>query len=99
MKLRRYKTVLGLLKSPARWTKCCLARTKGGDKCAVDDPRAAKFCLLGALSRVYRSDDEKRVATFRLMEAVPGKWSVSMFNDDLTTKHKHILAVLKKAKI
>src|SRR4029079_18190630 len=41
-----------LIRSPARWTRKVLARDARGNAVRPDDPRAARYCLSGAMLRV-----------------------------------------------
>jgi hypothetical protein len=42
---------LELIENEAHWTRGAIARTASGDVCESDDPLAARFCAIGALSR------------------------------------------------
>ena len=45
-----------LLSSPEKWTKGCAAKDSRGMLCPSDDPRACRWCLIGALMKCYGED-------------------------------------------
>jgi hypothetical protein len=45
---------LELIKDEVHWTRAAIARTANGEVCETDDPRAARFCAIGALSRAVQ---------------------------------------------
>ena len=42
---------LHLIAEEEHWTRCSMARNKGGDPCSVWNPAAVRFCAVGALWR------------------------------------------------
>ena len=45
---------LEIISDEEHWTRGCVARTADGKQCACFDPRAARFCAIGALNRAAR---------------------------------------------
>jgi hypothetical protein len=116
MIIGRYKTVAGLLADKKRWIKGDSARSTrwSGTECPVWDPKAACFCLSGALARVYgrplftgawtaTTKTRRFVAARKRLEKViqklTGSSSIVNFNDARKTTHADVLAVARKAKI
>lgn len=102
--MKKYKTVLGLLGKRERWIKGLTAADKNGHGTfSVHDKEAAKFCLSGAIMKVYsvkkRSEIYPKVA-FAIDKLFPlyGK-RIILFNDSKKTKHKDVLKVLREAKV
>lgn len=48
-----YKTVAELLADKSRWCQGSYAKAKSGISIFPDNPKAVKFCFLGAIHRVY----------------------------------------------
>lgn len=99
--MQKYKTVAELLRDPKRWCKGHYAVDAGGDTCAVDDPKAAKWCLVGACERVY-GRLHCGLAVGKLRNAlncatIGGGSSPACFNDLPTTTYEDIMAVVEKA--
>jgi hypothetical protein len=77
-----------ILTSPQRWTRGMSARTAYGTQTETDDPRAARFCLLGAVDKASDMLVERDAYRLRLhtLEAI-GKTigipfsSITDFND------------------
>ena len=44
--------VLAIFADDNNWTRGALARTRNGDACSWEDPKAVKYCALGAMIRV-----------------------------------------------
>lgn len=93
--LRRAKA---LISQPGHWTQHSEARTGGGSSVMPSNPRATRWCAIGAIRRVdgpYEAD-----ATQLLAEAVLGKRKmsgsqyslISNFNDKAGRLHKTVLA-------
>lgn len=97
MSRRRYKTVYGMLSNRKRWTKRAYARLANSEVCCSNDPKAVRWCLIGACMEVYgcRADEE----VIDKLRRVLGRdlvWSdLSKLNDSAT--HSEILEVVKKA--
>lgn len=47
------KTVLELLSDPSRWIKGETAKMENGMYCSSQHPDAVRFCLAGAIERIY----------------------------------------------
>lgn len=62
----QYKTVRELLSDPDRWTKKAMAVDGAGCPVVLYSPEACRWCLLGAMLHVYRSDEEYGKASERL---------------------------------
>ena len=45
---------LEIVSDEEHWTRASVARTADGRQCACFDPRAARFCAIGALNRAAR---------------------------------------------
>jgi hypothetical protein len=97
-KLRKYKTVRGLLASKLRWTQLRSARTKENVGVPLRSVNAAKFCLLGACYRVYGNGAQEVIEKLRGILDVRGYYhGVSIFND--TGSHAEVLALVREAKV
>lgn len=82
-----------LLSDPTHWTQGTYARAPGGFEVFVDDPRAARWCLMGALSRqgfgnfVY-SDTLKAIRKSNNIDLV------SIWNDEPNRTHAQVLEAI-----
>jgi hypothetical protein len=89
----------------AGWTRGADARTARGQIVVVHDPRAARFCSVGALRRAARRVDGARVTEIylRALNLVKGCASVepffdlSSFNDDPTTTKGDVIKAFEGA--
>ena len=50
-----------LLSDESKWTQGTFAATKGGHPCQPLSPRAAKWCLVGAIERCYEIEVQARI--------------------------------------
>lgn len=91
------KAMRELLSDPARWTKGTEARNAKGRPVRPWWKSATCWCLLGAphagARRCYRNAVQEEMA---LRSALGGKKAISGFNDDPTTTHADILALLDR---
>lgn len=100
--MKRYKTVAALLASPKRWTKRTLARDARSRPVGSLDPEAVRYCLLGALLRVYPSYQARRSATNRLHRLLRTRClptDEAEFNDCAGRRHAEVLEVVRAAGI
>lgn len=82
-----------LLSDRKRWTKGTYARTGNNRDVDVFDPKAAKFCILGAIRRVNGTYTQEAADAFdSLTDDDPAG-----FNDKRGTTHTDLLAVIDKA--
>lgn len=101
------KAARDLLTDPQHWTKGTLARNVFNEPVSVQSPRARCWCLHGAILKVSAATSaewSQTVAANRaLYPFVPSKYGdgpdnvVLYFNDDKTTKHSDVLALLDVA--
>ena len=56
------KTLQELYSKPNTWTQRATARNEKGKSCEIDN--GIKFCLNGALSKVYRDDGMQRTVAY-----------------------------------
>jgi hypothetical protein len=98
--------VKDILSDPSKWTQGAAARNKRGELCSVLSPDATRFCILGAIARVYRSrksmrECERRVAA--AIEALGGRITYSTeigdWNDNPYRVFEEVRQVIKKADI
>lgn len=97
MSLPTYPTVRELLADPARWCQGTAARDSGGREVYVEEPDAVRFCLTGALWKVYGMTGP---ALYHAIQAVSDvnpdvKDALGQWNDSHT--HADVLALVEKA--
>lgn len=100
--MKRYRTVAALLASPKRWTKRAYARNARSRCADVDGPNATRFCLTGAIDRVYPGAVQSNNAHMKVCDILCARLlpnSAILFNDSPRTKHSDILSVVKAAGI
>jgi hypothetical protein len=109
MKRRRITTTVAFLQAVKEkivngWTQGRSASDKHGHDIGLDDPRAARFCMTGALSRVKRESPLITYTTYQMAEsylqsalADAGAMSVISFNDKLGRKKSEVIAVIDNA--
>jgi hypothetical protein len=96
-RLRKYKTVSGLLVDKRRWTTGQFAADSRNSPVDPQDARACRFCLSGAIRRIYGFETPgARYAILRLLPHIEGLSPVA-FND--SSSHRQVLAAVRKAKI
>lgn len=89
-----YSTVAELLADPARWCQHEIACRENGYACPVEDPKAVRWCLVGALERVYGRAETVRLMP-RIVAAIPGSGFMATFND--THTHAEVLELVRRA--
>lgn len=102
MRKRTYKTVAGLLGDPSRWCKGENALDKNGRIVNPDNKDAVKFCLSGAIFRVYGSYDAPEAGEVMTVIAQKYRKKYSYmyeWNDSRRRTHEEVLSVVKLAKI
>lgn len=93
-----YKSVCELLGNSERWTTGTLARTKNNRPTEVCHISATKFCLLGAIHKIYGNDStEIEDKIRRILRKKMSSGLIGINNDKMT--HKEILEIVKEAKI
>lgn len=96
-------TVRELLSDPERWTKGAWALNQAGAEVNAISSDAKCWCLVGAISRCYRTDDEQqpiRDASAKVKALILDRHATIVdFNDSPKTTHADILAVLDEAGI
>ena len=95
-----YNTVAKLLESPDRWCQGASARNEKGDGIYSESPDACRWCIAGAILRIYGSLGCPAVYE-KMQDALGLKRtdSLILFNDNRKTTHEQILAAAKKAGI
>jgi hypothetical protein len=90
---------IALIENPDAWTQGASARGIEGIPVNPHNPRACRWCTLGALGKAADDNDEWTAATRTVREAMmrEEKWflSIGTFNDNHT--HAEVLALLRKA--
>lgn len=108
---QEFKTVAELLAAPERWTKGWFARRDDnlvGGWVLPNDPRAACWCLSGAVERVYPSGGAQADACcklYRVLEELGDRadpangFDLSAWNDAASRTHAEVLELVTKAGI
>lgn len=93
-----------LLSKRENWTREAFARNSKNEECKTDDPEACKFCILGSIQHIARSDYSLYTkASLRLTLAMKKLFPrrsdnfVTSFNDAKRTKHADVLKVFDEA--
>ncbi|MFM7009061.1 MAG: hypothetical protein ACKO0Z_06960 [Betaproteobacteria bacterium] len=85
-----------IITDPKNWTQYTMARNDIGDKTSYDDPRACKFCAMGA---IYKASHEALVCYDPVRAEVketlnkrggPTTW-ITSFNDSDDRQHSEVL--------
>lgn len=110
--MKKYKTVRDLLSNKARWTRHAAGRNKKNQPVDVKNKECVKFCLLGAIIRVYNYPMRKKMVNklnnalnqfnpnyYPLLDEWGNQANIATFNDSKNRKHEEILSILKKANI
>ena len=95
--LKFMQDVRDLLADPARWTQGKFARTAEGDPCYSRSPRACRWCLEGAISKIAKGQPfwlEDKIRN-RLQILVQPYNGLHYFND--MNHHEDVLALLDSA--
>lgn len=107
-KIDSFKSVRALLRDFTRWTRFSAARDADGYPVDCHDSSACRFCLIGAMSRIYKTDKEFCRAKAKFYKANPGIVSIVSFNDEagivrylnsLGSHHAKVLAAARRARI
>jgi hypothetical protein len=89
------KTVLELFEGhPERWVKGSEARSEYGHMCRPTHKAAVCWCLVGALSFVYRNEVEHWQAMRRVFQFVK---SIRTWNDDSNRTFDELLDLVRRA--
>jgi hypothetical protein len=88
---KRLRQARALVADRRCWTRGQYARYRDGHPCSSRSPRAARFCLCGAVGRVAESYSQFRA----LWSAVSEVGGSTAFND--THSHAEVLALLDAA--
>ncbi len=86
---------------PERWCQGALARTAHANVCAVEDPRAVQFCLVGAVCFLHDAPCEREDILKRLHESLLKRLHESLpsFNDSPSTTFADVLALVQRADV
>jgi hypothetical protein len=81
-----------LISERARWTKGSIARTGNNHIVSHDDPKAAKWCALGA---IYKMADNRhsRQSAIEVLRVCSPSGEVAEYNDRRYVTHADILAL------
>lgn len=100
-----------LLNSPATWCRESPAKDPHGNKLQVFDPRAVKWCALGAIQKVYPPSQWGEVMDCLLRTLSYSEWglaqmnktdkacSIMEWNDDLQSSFQEVRQLLLNADI
>lgn len=108
-------TILELISDEAHWVKAKMATNIAGDPVAFNSPFAVRFCLLGAVMRIYTDLVVRKVVYDKLeasmLKLFPNrtlfiKWSyislssrIHLFNDSDKTSYKDLVNVVTDASL
>ncbi len=91
------RRVRALLEAPERWTQGHMAETAKGSACRSESRHAARWCLLGAVTRSWaeldsdwQDEDELSIA----LRAYTGPDGLIHWNDAPGRTHADVLALL-----
>lgn len=90
------KRVRALLSDPARWTQGEMARNMFGAPTDPAGPNATCWCLMGAIHHETNDDPFLAGFAYQILRIQQGQ-AISEFNDDPTTSHADVMALLDKA--
>jgi hypothetical protein len=100
------KTVYELLEDPDRWGKKYFAVDDHGICKMVGSNEACKFCLDGALRRIYPTGKDYFTNFLKIQKVLNNNTDLSYFstsligfNDDPKTTHQDVLEVARKANV
>lgn len=96
--MRKFKTVAALLDRKERWTKSAYARSKIGRVVDVTSKSAVRFCLIGAIERVYGRGENYISATNKLVNVINTE-RIMAFNDNDKTTFNMVRKAVRLAKI
>jgi len=92
------KTVAELLESPERWGRYASARSADGSHVPPGSPKAACFCLFGAMERIYGNGTDFHEVRQKMLR-VTGWQSIVDWNDHCHRTHAEVLAAVRAAGI
>lgn len=94
--MEQYLNVYDLLKDEARWTKGSGARNKNNEAVSYDSEDAEKWCLLGAVQKIYGDTVVLRnIVIDKIFTEI--KIGPVFFND--TSTHQELLELVQKLEI
>src|SRR5271166_3293834 len=91
-------TLTELFERSNTWTQYQYARSADNSNCRADEPRAAKFCLIGAFMHIYGRDTYSRSEEYaKLTKHLEARtWlSVAMWNDSPLRTQNDVLQLVK----
>jgi hypothetical protein len=94
--------VRDILSDVSKWTRFSDAIDSEGNECDVDDERAVKFCLAGALRRAYKGqelDDAIKHIEGVMGPLVAGVLSIRGWNDDRRRTFDEVRKVIERADV
>lgn len=93
------RTVAELLSTPHRWCREVSAKNAHGHEVNPNAVGAARFCLIGAVNRVYKSNASRNLVNRRLDKALDRRQASDCvsFNDRST--HAQVLRLVKEARV
>jgi len=97
--MRTFKTVAALLRDKRRWTKGTTGETADGLVVGWDSPKAVRFCLVGAIRKVYGPRSNSIMETLRKHHLLNNSCGIINFNDAASTSHADVMRLVRKAKI
>lgn len=99
MLLEDLKNARDLITSPERWTKTAFARDKNNEITSPSNPYAEKWCMLGAMFKVTKSNERYKAIKDILLFTIYGcrvcaEPIVIKWNDAPERQHQEVLALL-----
>jgi hypothetical protein len=98
--------VKDMFNDEALWTQGSAARDRWGEPCPPSSPMAAKFCILGAIHRIYHNPEDRIDAARRVKDAIVSLgWqcnhplAIGEWNDYTYRTFEEVRQVLEKADI
>lgn len=86
-----------VLANPDNWIKHYSSTDKDGQLVAATDPKACRFCIMGAImTRIPPQTEEYKQVAETLRVQIGGMWPAN-FNDHPDTTHQMVLAVIDAA--
>jgi len=79
-----------LLRDASKWAKRATALDADGYRCSATDPKAARWCIAGAVLRCYAADEQDTVWKKLEAEVV----NIPRFND--FHSHQEVIDLLRK---
>ena len=102
---------LSIIEDHKNWTQGFMARDGNNNEVTWSDPKATKYCLLGALWKASSQSSPKeektrtearREAEYKIediLEKIPQEYenlSIESFNDNPETMHEDVIHILKE---